>query len=78
MRKVGIIFLGNPKKSNSGNMYYTGKLDDSEETLMAFINESKGGAKYLSLLAFPKDDNYQKKEETKNKEEIIDPNELPF
>lgn len=75
--------MGYPKKTKNGKEYYEGKLEGSEDKLMAFLGVSKKGSKYLSLLAFENNPEHMSSNshETKkegNKEEIVDPMELPF
>ena len=65
MKTIGVIFLSKELTSKSGNKYFSGKMEGSEEfNLMGFIKESKSGTKYMSLVRTDLDESGEVVEKT--------------
>lgn len=58
-KKLGVIFTNKALETKNGQKYYSGKLEGTDEfNIMAFVNTSKNGTKYLSLVEVTQDNNY--------------------
>lgn len=52
-KKLGVIFLTKLQKTEDGKEYYSGKSEGQNEfDVKAFVNTSKTGTKYLSVIKF--------------------------
>lgn len=92
MKKIGVIFTQykkNYKNKDGGGEFYAGKTEEGRN-IIAFINKSKKGSDYLSVY-IDEEGKYNTpltggrihsgqimEQKPDNREDIIDPNDLPF